>query len=114
MGSEGLLSGQAAARRIGGPEPPRGGFMRRIGTLATVTLASFCALSGCRKQADPGAQAVSADASVTEQGENGSVSWNVDSDGKIRGTLKANDGHPITKDVVGTLIWPGEVTDEER
>ena len=42
------------------------------------------------------------------------MSWVVDSDGKIRGALKAKDGHAITKDIVGTMVWPGEVADEER
>ena len=88
--------------------------MRGFSILATVTLASCCALAGCRKQQAEPAEAIAPDTAVTEQGENGTVSWAVDTDGKIRGTLKAKDGHPVTKEITGTMIWPGEVADEER
>jgi hypothetical protein len=89
--------------------------MRRLSILATVTLALGCsALAGCHKQAAEPADPIPADSAVTEAGENGTVSWDVESDGKIRGTLKDKDGHPVTKDIIGTMIWPGEVADEER
>jgi hypothetical protein len=90
--------------------------MRVVTILGTVTLASSVALFGCRKQADqppPTADTATPESTITEEGESGAVSWDVGTDGQVRASLKTPDGKPITKNIRGTVTWPGEMVDTQ-
>ena len=89
--------------------------MRTI--LGTVVLASSLAVAGCGSKsaaADPQAGGATAESTVTEESDNGSIAWDISADGQVRAQIKAPDGTQITKDVTGTMTWPGEMTDEVR
>src|SRR5689334_17453708 len=90
--------------------------MRGFPVVGFVALASCLALTGCKKKVDPAEEGPGAtpESSVTEESENGSVTWDVGTDGKIRGKVKTTDGRVVSKDITGTLLWPGDVVDEER
>ena len=87
--------------------------MRIRSTLGAVSLASCLAAlaaGGCRKPAPPPEPAAETaeTTTVTEQNDNGTVSWDVEPDGQVRASVKATDGRVIAKDLSGTVTWPGE------
>jgi hypothetical protein len=89
--------------------------MRIRSTLGAVSLAS-CLAAGCRKPAPPPEPAAETaeTTTVTEQNDNGTVSWDVEPDGQVRASVKATDGRAIVKDLSGTVTWPGELADQQR
>jgi len=75
---------------------------------------SVTSLTGCRKPAVDTIEPATADSTVTEETENGTIAWSVTPEGQVSATVKAPDGHPITKDIQGTLTWPGDLSDQQR
>jgi hypothetical protein len=96
-------------------DPHLGGIMRTrttLNVLGAVAVAASLAVTGCRKApADP-PPAAEPESTVTEQSDNGSISWNVETDGRVRAEVKDKDGRRITKGITGTMTWPGEWTDD--
>jgi hypothetical protein len=84
--------------------------------LGPVSLATCLALSGCKKQAEPPSETgagATQESTITETSDNGSISWDVGTDGQVRAAIKGPDGKPITKGVKGSIVWPGDIADTE-
>ncbi len=82
--------------------------------VGAVSLASATTLGGCRKPAGDTAEAATADTAITDETENGTIAWTVTPEGQITASVKATDGRAITKDINGTLTWPGDLSDQQR
>ncbi len=84
--------------------------------VGTLCVASLLAAPGCKKHTadDAADEAPTPESSVTEQGENGTIAWNVTTDGRVTAAVKGTDGTAITKGISGTLTWPGYVGDQVR
>jgi len=89
-----------------------------LGGAVIVIMTSSLALTGCRKPpADPPAAETEAEAPaapLTEEGDNGTIAWDVTTQGQVRAVVKATDGRQITRDVTGTITWPGDAADQVR
>jgi hypothetical protein len=88
----------------------------RIHTIVgTVALASCLAATGCRKpQPVIQAEEPTADTTVTEESSDGTVAWDIATDGNVRAYVKAKDGQAVTQNIGGTVVYPGDVADQER
>lgn len=81
----------------------------RIFILAAAAAAIPAAL-GCAKKADPPPAAEpQGDApppeGVTETNDNGTVTWTVAADGKVRGVARTSDGKVVSKNITGNITW---------
>jgi hypothetical protein len=85
-------------------------FGRLSGVLPILGLTATLA-SGCKKPAAPEA---TAEQVLTEEGDDGTITWDVEPDGSVHAALAGADGTPITKNIAGRLTWPGDVADQER
>jgi hypothetical protein len=77
-----------------------------------LSLAALTALAGCRRKPVE-SEPIEPESTVTEENENGTISWDVGTDGHVRAILKGTDGQQVTTNVTGTLTWPGDATDQD-
>jgi hypothetical protein len=76
-----------------------------------VALAGALALAGCKK---PTSAEATAEQVLTEEGDDGTITWDIEPDGRVHAALAGPDGHAITKNIAGRLTWPGDVADQDR
>jgi hypothetical protein len=59
--------------------------------------------TGCNKSSSE--RALSDSAAFVETSNVASIAWNIGPDGRVRATVKAPDGKPVTENVSGTMEW---------
>ena len=78
-------------------------------TVSAVLVLVLAGAAGCHRA--PAAQEIAPEAAIVEEGDHGTIAWDVDADGHVKAVIKATDGRQITKDVTGEITFPGPAQD---